>query len=1350
MDSNHSEPDSQADLSESAEDLQDLIVKYIDRMNDGEKLDRNDILAEQPYLGQEIIEHLETFIEFGSTDGETPPLGTLGDYTLRRQIGRGGMGVVYEAWQNSMDRRVALKVLPAGIAADTRACARFMREAQAAGKLSHQNVVHVHGMGVEEKIPYYAMEYVDGETLAQVLVKIKDAEPETDTSFGRQDDIAYFGNIARAFANVADGLQHAHSKGVIHRDIKPSNLILDHEGRLRILDFGLARLEGQESITISGDVVGTPLYMSPEQARRRKIEVDHRTDVYSLGATMYEALCGRPPFRGKDHADTLSQIIEWDPLDVRRVNPRVPKDLETISLKCLRKEADDRYGTAEALAQDLRRFVRGDPIEARPQSALEKLTRRLWKHRWRLAASAVACVLLIVTGFLLYRHAKTKQKQDRDLYEDRVVSAALALPSLALLEGDPGGDIAILSRTMTHMTRYYLPRIRTQPGKGPLNKLLGSLNEAVELRLPRPEAHYYKARVLGLLKRDAEASAELDRAIEQSPGFVPAQFLKARLLRRLGDTAGADGVLNDLRDYEPGTWQFQWLKAYEALQRFRWRRVARAFDTLYLTYMDQGEPYLGAAQESFLARAKARLETGDYHSAIEDFIAARAHWPRSTATDLFLGAAYAFANNCVQSERTFRRLCRASHETDEAILLISHMYFQSHRFRRSMAWINRISVETVRRTWLARCLLREKLPSEAEVEARKAVGCDPTFLPALYIWGLALASLERYEDSERAFRRILDLDRDYVLALQELGWVLCQLDRADEGMAFLRRAIALSRVTAMPSSRTYADLLVLLAKAQFQQGQGSEAVRLLEQVCRLPQRPLHRASWYLEEELAKYRNSILPELPSYQSVDAALEALDQKVIIREDAEWRFFRGTKEPSREWLAWARSDFDDGDWPEGPGGFGYGEGDHATVLNDMKGRYTTLYIRRYFEVADPTCYDRFVLRVYADNAFVAYLNGREVARVGVREGIRWLTHDTMASVGTPEPPVPTDVVLPPHRFRAGLNVLAIQGFNFGLHGSDFSLIPTLAGERMVDFSQDVELLEACSRVHPTGTATACLAYLEGRISARAKRYSEAVECFRRAIAMNDAAPQLFWHLADALRSLGNPAQAEKVLHSALEEHFPDSRDLWELWIATSLGDPELAPAEILDRVPLRRPRDSSEETGEDPVPGYVQDLLWLLQELKAGRAVRINCGHGKEFRGSDGRLWTWDRFFYGGRRNGPREFGLDIENTDDDTIYVTERWFSHSRDRQGYRIPLPPGTYHVTLHFADFYFGIRVEGRRAFNVLIEDETILEEYQPKSKQAETRDFDIRIEDGCLDIEFVHGSANHPNISAIEIYCLE
>jgi serine/threonine protein kinase len=452
-----SEHPASAEKSRS-ERLEELIALYLDRLNSGETLDPRDILAEHPGDGHEIIKALHQFLEFGEESGGGPEdrsatdvrLGTLGDYTLRRQIGRGGMGVVYEAWQHSMDRRVALKVLPAGVAADRKSFVRFMREAQTAGQLSHQNVVAVYSTGVEEGTPWYSMEYVEGQTLAQVLRRARQTDADTgdaETPFGKREEQQFYLNLAKAMAEVAEGLQHAHSRGVIHRDIKPSNLILDRNGCLRILDFGLARLEGQESLTSSGDFVGTPLYMSPEQARRRKIPIDHRTDVYSLGATVYEMLTLRPPFQGKDHQDTLSQIIERDPREPRKLNPRVPRDLETIALKCLRKDLGDRYGTAEALAQDLRRFVRGDPIEARPQATWERLARRMRRQRTALLAAAVFVLLGGLAGWLAYRSLESERARRLAEYP-RVVGEAvekLSSGAFSLEVGQParGGPLRL-------------------------------------------------------------------------------------------------------------------------------------------------------------------------------------------------------------------------------------------------------------------------------------------------------------------------------------------------------------------------------------------------------------------------------------------------------------------------------------------------------------------------------------------------------------------------------------------------------------------------------------------------------------------------------------------------------------------------------------------------------------------------------------------------------------------------------------------------------------------------------------------------------------------------------------------
>ena len=492
--------------------LEDLVADYIDRMNRGERLSPHQILADHPRLGPEILQHLESFLELGSDRDVPSSLRTLGDYNLLRRVGQGGMGVVYEAWETSMDRRVALKVLPGPMAADAKALTRFVREARAAGKLNHPNVVSVFGMGVKSDTPYYVMEFVAGETLAQILARLRAGDqdplqedqinlfegmsellgrrpqPESESSHATDGTThaavaetpldrghitqVYCTTLAEAFAGVAEGLEHAHENGVIHRDIKPSNLILDKQGRLRILDFGLARVEGQETLTLSRDFVGTPLYMSPEQAKALRARIDYRTDIYSLGATMYEMLTWRPPLRGKSHQDTLTQIINRDPDPLRKRNPQIPKDLETIVLKCLRKDSGERYGTAGALAQDLRCFVRGDPISACPQPGWQKLARRARRYKAPILACGV--VLLLACAFLILNRPNNTPKVNASRHAGTMANRLLwkgAQVSVAGKVSPDGRYISYRDRETGDLGVYELStrkeRRLTESGSGP-------------------------------------------------------------------------------------------------------------------------------------------------------------------------------------------------------------------------------------------------------------------------------------------------------------------------------------------------------------------------------------------------------------------------------------------------------------------------------------------------------------------------------------------------------------------------------------------------------------------------------------------------------------------------------------------------------------------------------------------------------------------------------------------------------------------------------------------------------------------------------------------------------------------
>jgi tetratricopeptide (TPR) repeat protein len=702
--------------------LEDLFAHYIDRLNGGERIGREEILADNPVHGPEILEHLEEFIE-RTVDGEPDTsLGTLGDYTLHRQIGRGGMGVVYEAWENSMDRRVALKVLPPGVAADERALQRFIREAKTAGQLRHPNVVGVYSTGVKEGTPWYAMEFVEGETLAQLLPQLKGAEPEAATVFGRKDCAGYFEKIADAFADVADGLQHAHSKRVIHRDIKPSNLMRDQEGRLRILDFGLARLEGQESLTLSGDLVGTPVYMSPEQARRRKIEIDHRTDIYSLGATLYELLCGRPPFRGKDHADTLSQIMEHDPVDPKKLNPRVPKDLETIVLKCLRKHPADRYSTAEALSQDLRRSARGDLIEARPQPIGEKVARWALIHRARLATGAVVGILLAVSGILLYRSGEEARRRRLAAYDDRVIAAAVTMRTSGALApmakefawGALRYDLSLLGEDASLLERQH----------DRLHGALAALEAARDSVPEKSDALYYLA--MGTLLAGDEERALKELAILVRRDYVPAMALQAVILKRRGKHSMAEELLARAAGSRGGEWAAPWCAAYGAASDARWQDAAAAYEKLIEMQRGRREPYyLGSSVDLHLNGGLALLELHEFERARDHFVAAGALCSTAVEPELFLGFTLCYQGKDEEGERLLDRLFQRVRSDDVAELAAIFYGARLRRSEKALAWVDRMSPGTLKDIWKCVCLKNLDRVPEALGIARGLAASTP-------------------------------------------------------------------------------------------------------------------------------------------------------------------------------------------------------------------------------------------------------------------------------------------------------------------------------------------------------------------------------------------------------------------------------------------------------------------------------------------------------------------------------------------------------------------------------------------------------------------------------------------------
>lgn len=360
---------------------------------------------------------LQGALDFGEPPSKAEPAGlfsktgaTLGDYELIEEISRGGMGVVYRARQRSLDRVVAVKMLLSGQHATDDQLRRFKAEAVAAAGLRHPNIVAVHEVGTHQGTPFFAMDLVDGPSLSRIL--------RNGPLLAKQ--------AAAYLKAIAEAIHFAHERSIIHRDLKPANILIDSNDQPRVTDFGLAKnLAADSSLTATGQVHGSPSYMPPEQASGNRSKVGVASDVYGLGAMLYHMLSGRPPFVGQTPAATLHQVETAEPIAPHLLNAGIPKDLETICLKCLEKDPARRYATASALAEELGRFLRDEPILARPTSRPEKLWR--WARRNPLGASfiAVLAIGVFATTLLLLQLSRSEAKEKRraDAIRDGILAS---------------------------------------------------------------------------------------------------------------------------------------------------------------------------------------------------------------------------------------------------------------------------------------------------------------------------------------------------------------------------------------------------------------------------------------------------------------------------------------------------------------------------------------------------------------------------------------------------------------------------------------------------------------------------------------------------------------------------------------------------------------------------------------------------------------------------------------------------------------------------------------------------------------------------------------------------------------
>ncbi|MGO9922994.1 MAG: protein kinase domain-containing protein [Isosphaeraceae bacterium] len=837
-----------------------ILEEFLTKLEAGARLSPADLAGRCPELAEPLkacLASLEFLHDAGVSlrDSVHPGLPAVtecpseprrvGDFQLVRELGRGGMGVVYEAEQVSLGRRVALKVLPFAAALDARQLQRFKNEAQAAASLNHTNIVPVFGVGCERGVHYYAMQYIEGQTLAAIIKDLRcgrecglpgfTAEPSDrhGTAPSQVTEACAAGYAhARAAAllgmQAALALEHAHQLGVVHRDIKPANLLVEAGGtfpeaednpeangaRVWVTDFGLAHCrQGQAGLTVTGDLVGTLRYMSPEQAEAQRIGLDHRTDIYSLGATLYEFLTLEPAFNGDDRHELLRQIAMEEPRPVRKVNKAVPAELETIVLKAMAKNPAERYATAQDMARDLGRFLRAEPILARPITLLAR-TRRWVRRRRRVMVSAGVALLAAVAvlagsiGWIMRDRAARQAKLNDDL--DAAVeesqrlqkegkwpqAQAAAVRAEALLR-----DGAALPAGAERVRGLLRKLADEQLDVGFFASLEAIRGREAEVRDDHFVMHWRKffeqAFIAYGLHRDAMAPEEAARAISRREPGVRGTVLAALdhwlILanhEKAPEAAWLKRVLA-LADSDP--WRQSLRRAREQNDRDAMEKLAREVDVAQ-------EP-----PETLYVLERGLIQRGSRAAALALMRRAQQAFPAHFWINHDLGIAL---GECQPPQY------------DEAI-----------RFLTAAAALRPDSPGV--RYNLGLVLALAGRLDEALVAYRQAIGLKPDYFMAHLKLGLALDAQGHFDEAIVACRRAVELKPDHADAHHSLGISLAHTGRVDAAVAAYRKAIALKP--------DYAESYCNLGLALQYQGKIADALKSLERGHELGSR---RKDWH--------------------------------------------------------------------------------------------------------------------------------------------------------------------------------------------------------------------------------------------------------------------------------------------------------------------------------------------------------------------------------------------------------------------------------------------------------------------------------------------------------------------------
>jgi serine/threonine-protein kinase len=658
-------------------------------------------------------------------------------YEVEAVIGRGGMGIVYMARDLRLHRPIALKMLLAGAYAGRQERERFFREAEALAGLRHANIVQVFGADDHDGLPYFTMEYVEGGSLAQRIA----GTPQP----ARQ--------AAALVGTLAEAVQAAHQGGIVHRDLKPGNILLTADGTPKIADFGLARyFDDGPAMTLSGVRVGTPSYMAPEQALGKRQAVGPAADVYALGAILYEMLTGRPPFRGETTAETERQVLAEEPVPPSRLNAKVPRDLETISLKCLHKNPQRRYPTAAALAEDLCRFQQGKPIAARPAGPVERAGRWARRHPTvtaTLAASLLAAAALVGLSWWLV----AEQAHKRDAVE-------AVLKEVARLQEQArwGEARAALDLADARLGSGGPDDLRRRVGQARRDlELVMKLDDIRLRRVTRGELAFYKAQANGAYA-DAFEGAGLGTARED-PAMVAARVkasaVRPALVAALDDWAVCGGD-KDERD---------WLLA-----------VAR-----------QADPDPAGWRDRILDP-----KTWDDAAALTELAGTVPVEGQPVSLLLALGERLRAAGG--EAEPLLRRVQKEYSADFWANLILGNALLQRQPWEAAGYYRAALAGrpgDAVGYCAVGDALRLQNLLTDATDYYQKSIRRDPRYARAHSDLGLVLEAQGRPDDAMACYRRAVELDPDYAWPQHNLANALRAQGRLDEACEHSQKALRL-------------------------------------------------------------------------------------------------------------------------------------------------------------------------------------------------------------------------------------------------------------------------------------------------------------------------------------------------------------------------------------------------------------------------------------------------------------------------------------------------------------------------------------------------------------------------------